>query len=185
MFVLRYIVNPYELTKPRIDAMSCVLSVFGFGGLVIGAGMASLYGWLSVACLGSLVVGTVCLIFYVRRQLVLESPVLNMRVFNIRGFTIGTLCVMLAFGITMSSMYLMPQFVQRGMLIAVAVTGLLLLPGGCVNAIFSLIGGRLYDRMGARGPVLCGFALVLVGVALLLTTDENTSIAFLILCHVV
>ena len=89
----------------------------------------------------------------------METPVLNMKVFRIQGFRIGAMLVMIDFGITLSAMYLMPQFVQNGLMIPVAATGMILLPGGVMNAVISLISGRLYDKIGAKIPALCGFLL--------------------------
>ena len=49
-------------------------------------------------------------------------------------------------------MYLLPQFIQNAMLLPVAMTGIIMLPGGLVNAIVSAISGRMYDNIGAKGP---------------------------------
>ena len=185
IFAAKFMVNPYELTKPKIDIISCLSSVVGFGGLVVGVGLASVYGWLSVAVIAFIAVGLLCIAFYVKRQLGMENPVLNMRAFKIRGFRIGAILVMLDFGITMSSMFLMPQYVQNGLLLPVALTGLILLPGGLMNAVFSLIAGNLYDKIGAKPPVMIGFILSAVGAVLLLFTTTSTAVWFVILCHVV
>ena len=61
LFAIKFEVNPYELTKPRIDAISVITSCFGFGGIVLGAGMVSLFGFTSAPVLGSFAVGIVCL----------------------------------------------------------------------------------------------------------------------------
>ncbi len=183
VFAAKFMVNPYELTKPAIDALSCVLSVIGFGGLVIGVGLASSYGWLSAPVLISLILGIVCIELYVRRQLQMETPVLNMNAFKNPGFRVGAICVMLAFGITMSAMYLMPQYMQNGLLLDITLVGIVLFPGGCMNAVFSLISGKLYDKIGPKGPAVCGFLLSAVGAALLLTTTPETATWFVILCH--
>lgn len=185
VFVTKFMINPYELTKPKIDILSCVTSAIGFGSLVVGVGLASIYGWLSVPVLGFLALGIVCLVVYVKRQLSMENPVLNMRAFSISGFRTGTILVMLNFGITLSAMYLMPQYIQNGLGISVALTGIVLLPGGIMNAVFSLISGRLYDKIGARIPALCGFFLSAIGTALLLTTSTDTPIWLVILCHII
>lgn len=185
VFAAKFVVSPYALTKPKIDALSCVTSAVGFGGLVIGVGLASSYGWLSAPVLICLVVGIACIAFYVRRQLQMEKPVLNMHAFQIPGFRKGTILVMLTFGITMSSMFLMPQYVQNGLLIPVAMAGIALLPGGLMNAIFSLISGRLYDKIGAKAPAVCGFLLATIGTVMLLLADANSSIWYVILCHMI
>ena len=184
-FSVKFMVSPYALTKPAIDVPSCVASAIGFGGLVVGVGLASQYGWLSVPVLLLLAVGMVCIVAYVRRQLTMKSPVLNLNAFRISGFRTGTILVMLDFGITLSAMFLMPQYIQRGLLLPVALTGVVLLPGGLMNAVFSLISGKLYDKIGTKPLVLSGFVLSALGVALLLMTSTKTSTAFVILCHMI
>ena len=185
VFAWKFEVNPFKLTKPAIDAPSVALSVVGFGGVVFGAGMASSYGWTSPVVLAALVAGLVCLALYVRRQLSMEVPVIDMRIFSHQGFRVGAVCMMVNFGITLSAMYILPQFYQNGMLLAVAVTGVVMLPGGIVNALVSMISGRIYDRIGARGPVICGFGLSIVGATALIFVTPESSLAYVVACHVV
>lgn len=92
---------------------------------------------------------------------------------------------MLDFGIIMSSMFLMPQYIQNGLLLPVALTGIILLPGGTMNAVVSLFAGKLYDKIGAKLPVMLGFLFSAIGTTLLLFTTTRTPIWFVILCHVI
>lgn len=185
VFAWKFEVNPFKLTKPAIDAPSVALSVVGFGGVVFGAGMASSYGWTSPVVLGALVAGIACLALYARRQLSMEVPVIDMRIFSHQGFRVGAVCMMVNFGITLSAMYVLPQFYQSGMLLAVAVTGVVMLPGGIVNALVSMISGRIYDRIGARGPAICGFGLSIVGATALLFVTPESPLAYVVACHAV
>lgn len=184
VFTLKFQVNPYELSKPRIDAVSVLTSVLGFGGLVLGVGMASLYGWASAPTLVSLAIGVIALFVYAKRQLNMETPVIDLRVFTIPGFRVGALCVMLNFGITLSAMYILPQFYQNSMMLAVSFAGLIMLPGGIINAIVSMLSGRIYDAIGARIPALCGFVLSVVACVLLMLTTPESSLAYVIVCHI-
>lgn len=183
-FTLKFQVNPYELTRPSIDAISVVTSVAGFGGVVLGVGMASLYGWGSLPTIVPLVVGIVALAVYAKRQLSMETPVIDLRVFTIGGFRTGALCVMLNFGITLSAMYVLPQYYQNGMGLAVSIAGLVMLPGGIVNAIVSMLSGRVYDRIGARIPALIGFALSCVACIALIFAQASSPLAYVIACHI-
>lgn len=184
-FALKFEVDPYKLTKPRIDATSVVSSCLGFGGIVFGVGSASLFGWLSAPVVVALVVGVACLAVYVRRQLSMDAPVLDLHAFSFGGFRVGAVCVMLNFGITLSAMYVLPQFFQNGMLVAVALTGIVMLPGGIVNALVSMAAGNIFDRIGARIPALAGFALSAVGAAALLFVTPESSLAYVVACHIV
>lgn len=185
LFTLKFMVNPYTLTKPHIDVVSCVTSCLGFGGIVLGVGLASSLGWSSPEVLGSLLIGVLALAIYGKRQLTMTQPVLNLHAFKIRQFAVGTALMTLNFGITLSAMYLFPQYLQQGAGYAVAVTGMIMLPGGIVNALVSLFAGRLYDRIGAWLPTKLGFGLSILGAVLLLLANENSSIAYIICCHIV
>lgn len=185
VFALRYMVSPYAITRPNIDVPSAAASVLGFGGIVLGAGVASIFGWASAPTLAALACGVAGVVVYVRRQLSLDEPIIDLHVFSNRGFTLGALCVMVNFGITLSAMYILPQFYQNVLMLDVAFAGIVMLPGGIVNAAVSTVAGKIYDRIGARKPALVGFALSAVGSALLLTAGFGTSLAFVMACHVV
>lgn len=184
-FASKFLVDPYELTRPSVDALSCVLSCIGFGGLVLGVGLASSYGWASAQVLAPLACGIVALVWYARRQLMIDVPIINVRIFGIRGFVLGGAAMMINFGITLSAMFLLPQFIQNAMGVAVAMTGIIMLPGGIVNAIVSMLAGRLYDRVGARIPARIGFALSIAGSIMLLLAMESSTIAYVIVAHIV
>lgn len=70
---------------------------------------------------------------------------------------------MIDFGIILSAMYLLPQFIQNGLSIAVALTRIIMLPGGIINALTSAIAGRLYDSHGAKKPTILGIIIALIG----------------------
>lgn len=177
--------NVSQITKPKVDWLSIVLSIIAFSGLIAGASFASEMGWLSVPVLASLIVGISALVFYVRRQLKLNVPVLNMRVFRHRNFTLGAILVMIDFGIILSAMYLLPQYLQNGLLVAVALTGIIMLPGGVINAATSALTGRMYDSFGAKWPARIGFAVAFVGAVMLALVTTHSAIWYVILAHII
>ncbi|MCX2455762.1 DHA2 family efflux MFS transporter permease subunit [Lacticaseibacillus nasuensis] len=177
--------NIYPQTGQKIDWLSILESTVGFGGIVIGTSMASDAGWLALPVLFALIVGIIGLVAYALRQLHTETPMLNLRVFNNRAFTTGTLLVMLDFGVILAAMYLLPSYLQRTMGLPVAMTGLIMLPGGVVNAAVSAIAGRSYDRYGAKWLTRIGFIIAMVGVVLLLATNAHSSLVQVIAGHVI
>ncbi len=177
--------NVNEITKPKIDYLSIILSIFAFSGLIGGASFASRSGWLSLNVLVPFIIGIIALIFYVRRQLKLDTPVLNVRVFHHRNFTLGAILIMVDFGIILSAMYLLPQYLQNGLLVAVALTGIIMLPGGLINAITSAFAGRLYDNFGAKWPARIGFAIAFIGALMLALVTNHSAIWYVILAHII
>ncbi len=184
-FAVKFQPSPYELTRPEIDALSVASSVLGFGGVVLGVGMSSSFGWGSAPVVASLAVGAIALVVYVRRQLSMKIPVIDLRVFSHDGFRVGALAVTLNFSIMLSAMYVLPQFYQNAMLIAVGMAGLLMLPGGVVNAFVSMMAGRIYDRIGARKPAVAGFGISILACVMLLFITPDSPIAYVVACHIV
>ncbi|EAK3904392.1 MFS transporter, partial [Campylobacter jejuni] len=146
-------------------------SIIGFSTLVMGVSFASEFGFDSLIVLALLVIAIITLFFYTKRQLTLTEPILNLRIFKLRDFSVGASLVMIDFAIILSAMYLLPQYIQNGLLLPVALTGIIMLPGGIVNAIVSAIAGRLYDKNGATTPVQIGFTLALIGAVMLAFTS--------------
>lgn len=185
VFAVMALENVGQLTKPHVDILSVLESIIGCSGIVVGASLASRAGWLSWPVLTSLIVGLVVLIAYAHRQLHLDKPILNLHVFRIPAFAIGSSLVMLDFAIILSAMYLLPMYLQNGLLVPVALTGMVMLPGGVVNAIVSAIAGRMYDSFGARKPAMVGFLIALVGAVMLFFTSTSTALSYVIAAHVI
>jgi len=184
-FALTSLKNVAKVTRPKVDFLSIILSMVGFGSLVVGVSLASDHGWISAPVIGAIVLGIVVLAWYAHRQLTMENPILNLKAFAIPGFRVGAILVMVNFGIILSAMYLLPMYIQNGALIPVAMTGLVMLPGGVVNAVVSALSGRLYDQVGARNPAMIGFLISMVGALLLAFTTTGSAVWYIILAHVV
>lgn len=185
IFTLTSMENVYHQTQTPVDWLSIVESSIGFAGIVVGTTMASDAGWLSLEVGLALLVGVIGLVLYARRQLSLTNPMLNLRVFANKQFTVGTLLVMLDFGVILASMYLLPMYLQRVMGLPVAMTGLVMLPGGIVNAAVSAIAGRMYDSHGAKWLSRGGFVIAILGVLILLNSGAQSPLWWIILGHVV
>ncbi|GEO70163.1 DHA2 family efflux MFS transporter permease subunit [Levilactobacillus acidifarinae] len=185
VFAVISLKNIAPVTRPKIDFLSILLSMVGFGSLVVGVSLASDHGWGSAVVLGSLVLGILVLAWYTHRQLTMEHPILNLRAFAIPGFRVGASLVMINFGIILSAMYLLPMYIQKGLLVPVALTGIIMFPGGLVNAFVSAVSGRLYDQIGARMPAMLGFIISMVGALMLALTTTHSAIWYVILAHIV
>src|SRR5690606_34469831 len=112
---LKYLKNVTDVTKPRIDLLSVLLSTIGFGGVVFGfskAGEGS-EGWSSMVVIISIAIGLVALLFFILRQN-MSNPMLNLRVFKYPMYVIGMLLIMSCMLISMSSTIILPMFLQTG-----------------------------------------------------------------------
>jgi DHA2 family lincomycin resistance protein-like MFS transporter len=88
---------------------------------------------------------------------------------------------MVDFGIILSAMYLLPQFIQNGLSLAAALTGMIMLPGGIINALTSALAGRIYDEYGAKKPAVLGFIIAFIGAL----ASPSASIWYIILSQII
>jgi DHA2 family lincomycin resistance protein-like MFS transporter len=181
----RYLPNVGNVTKPKVDSFSILLSALGFGGLVTAASLAGNAGWGSLEVIGTLIIALVLLAWYIRRQVVSSTPILNFNIFANKQFTTGTLLVMLNFAIILSSMYLLPMFWQNGLAIPVALTGIVMLPGGVINAVVSAIAGRFSDLVSPKLLILLGYGTTIIGLILLMLTRATSPMWYVIIGHIV
>jgi DHA2 family lincomycin resistance protein-like MFS transporter len=116
----KYLTNIGEAEKTKLDALSVVLTVPAFGGLVyglsqIGGGHGGQAG-PGPAAIGALVIGVAGLAAFVLRQLRLqkaEAPLLDLRAFKFRMFTVSVLLMVVAMMALFGGVILLPLYMQE------------------------------------------------------------------------
>lgn len=185
-FGMKYLENVTEVRKQRIDILSAILSTVGFGSIVFGfshAGEAG-EGWSSPLVLTLIIIGVIALVLFVLRQNT-EQPLLNLRVFKYPMFVIGTSLVMMCMVIFMSTMIVLPMFLQTGAGLSVLVTGLILLPGSVLNGVLQMVAGRLFDKYGPRWVVLPGLIIVMLVLWFITSLTPASSIGLIVALHMI
>ncbi|GAA0349316.1 DHA2 family efflux MFS transporter permease subunit [Oceanobacillus sp. FSL W7-1281] len=160
----------------KLDVLSIILSSLGFGGLLYGFSSAgdSEMGWSHPAVYITLIVGVISIVALILRQLRMEDPMLEFRIFRYPMFALSSaISVVLAMAL-FSGMILIPLYVQTVRGFTPLEAGLLMLPGALVMGIMSPITGRLFDKFGARTLTLVG--LVITGVTTYFFTQLDLEI---------
>lgn len=163
LFAAAKIVNVTEITKPKIDVVSILLSTIGFGGVIYALSSMAEASISSPQVWAPLLAGVIALVLFGIRQMTMEQPMINLRVFKYPMFTLGTLMMFLSILVILSTAILLPLYLKGALLVSAAVAGLLLLPGNAVNVVLSPIVGTLFDKFGPRVFVITGSAIVLLG----------------------
>ncbi len=100
---------------------------------------------------------------------------LNLRVFKFSCYSLGTT---VNFATTLglfSAMFLLPVFLQNLRGLGSFATGLLIIPQAVGSIFGTTIGGRIYDKVGPRIPVIAGLIIVGIFTLRLTTLDVTTS----------
>lgn len=181
-FIFGYVTlqNMTQLTHPNFDVISVIETTLGFGGLLYGFSVAGQLGWTHPVVYVTLILSIVILILFVLRQLRLETPLLEFRVFKYRNFTISMMLIILMFMLFIGSMTILPIFMQNTLHWSPLLSGLILLPGGLVMGLLSPVMGKVFDKMGGRSLSILGMSIILIGALLLAQIHVSTPILYII-----
>ncbi|MBM7644511.1 EmrB/QacA subfamily drug resistance transporter [Scopulibacillus daqui] len=171
--------NVTELTYPKVDILSIILSSFGFGGLLYGFTSAGNYGWGNIATILTLTIGVIALVLFIFRQLRLEHPMLEFRVFKYFIFTLTTLIGMIGFMGLIGIETLIPLYMQNMRGYTAMASGLAILPGALIMGLMSPITGRIFDKVGARWLTIIGLIIVTLSTVPFANLTTTTSFAFI------
>ncbi|MFD7135120.1 MFS transporter [Streptomyces sp. NPDC059894] len=155
------------------DLPSVVLSLAGVIGVVYAVKEAATHGptWDALA-VGAL--GAAALHGFVRRQLTLPAPLLDVRLFRNRGFSGAVLADLLTVLGLSGLVFFLSQYLQlvqgRGPLEA----GLAELPAAIGAVAAGLVAGRAARRFSVRAVVCGGLAAVGLALAALTVLDRST-----------
>ncbi|MFD0677027.1 MULTISPECIES: MDR family MFS transporter [unclassified Paenibacillus] len=176
--------NVSEVTKPRVDFLSIVLSTIGFGGIVYGFSSAGEHGWSEPAVIWTIAAGGVALLLFVWRQLILKQPVMDLRAFKYPTFALVAVLLFVLMMTFFSSAIMLPMFMQGVLLITAFKSGLILLPGGIINGFMAPVSGKLFDKFGPRVLVIPGLVIAVISLWQFTRFNETTSTGFLVAIHI-
>ncbi|MFE2586253.1 MFS transporter [Streptomyces sp. NPDC059378] len=160
------------------DLISVVLSLVGMIGVVYAVKEAATHGltWQTAA---AGVLGAAALYGFVRRQLTLPAPLLDMRLFRGRGFSGAVLADLLTVLGLSGLVFFLSQFLQlvqgRGPFEA----GLAELPAAVGAVAAGLVAGHAARRFSVRAVVSGGLAAVGLALGALTLLDRSTDYLFL------
>ncbi|MDM5340668.1 DHA2 family efflux MFS transporter permease subunit [Fictibacillus enclensis] len=171
--------NVTEVTKPKVDVLSIILSSLGFGGLLYGFTSAGNNGWTAQMTIISLALGALALVLFITRQLRMNHPMLEFRVFTKGIFPFTVMIGAITFMGLIGSETIIPLFMQNMRGFSAFEAGLALLPGALISGLMSPITGRIFDRIGARWLAFTGLVII-TGTSLGLSfLDPSTSFMYI------
>ncbi|WP_269205376.1 MFS transporter [Streptococcus equi] len=110
-----------------------------------------------------------------KRQLQLEKPFLDIRVFRNKQFTLTTIAIALTMMAMIGVEMMLPLYLQNVRGLSPLNSGMVLLPGALIMGLISPVSGRIYDKIGARYLALLGFTILAAATLPFVFLNENTS----------
>lgn len=161
-------------TKPaaELDILGMLLAPVAFSSLAYGVSAGGLSG-TSFNALMWLLTGIIILILFIMVELKHKHPILELKVFYSPRFTIG-IVVKWLFQITMGAiLFLIPVYLQQVKGLSAFAVGKTMVPLAITCAVFMLIGGGLFDKIGVRPIAIVGLSFIATGAFLLSRTPSS------------
>ena len=101
-----------DADPPALDIGGAVFSLLAVSATVFGIIEGSDRGWTETSTVGALILGVVALFAFVAWELRVAKPMLDPRLFKSRGFSAGTLTVLVQFFASFGFFYVAIQYLQ-------------------------------------------------------------------------
>jgi EmrB/QacA subfamily drug resistance transporter len=159
-----------------LDLPGALLSIVGLGSLVYGIIEGPIHGWRSTDSLLTFGLAIVVLGLFGWRELTARHPMLDLRLFRDRRFSVAsggmTLCFFAMFG----SFFLVSQYFQLVLGYSPLISGLFQLPMALLMMTMAPQAPALVARFGAHRVVPAGLTSVAIGLTLFSQMDVGSSI---------
>ncbi|PKN18731.1 MAG: MFS transporter [Deltaproteobacteria bacterium HGW-Deltaproteobacteria-6] len=163
----------FDLTGSFLYAIALFALMYGFSQLPSVAGGALI------------VIGMICFIFFIRRQLKKPFPLLNIHLFmDNRIFAFSNLAALINYCATFAVTFLLSLYLQHVKMMTPSQTGIVLVIEPLMQAVFSPLAGRLSDRYEPRIISSIGMAMTVIGLFALIFIAAGTSIHYILMCLV-
>jgi EmrB/QacA subfamily drug resistance transporter len=170
-----------EARGERFDWTGSVLYGAGLAGVIYGfSTLSSSHG---AACL---VAGTVLFALFIRHERRHASPVFDVRLLSgNRVFRLSLLAALVNYAATSGIAFMLSLYLQFVRGLDARHAGLVLISQACVQSLWSLVSGRLSDRLSAARLATVGMAISAAGLAGLVFIDETTPFGVIVALLVV
>lgn len=172
-----------QLSNPSIDVLSALLSTIGFGSLLYGFSSVGNDGWGSAKVISFLVVGVIVIGLFVWRQLHLEHPFLELRVFKSPTFTIAAILSGVVNMAMVGAEMVLPLYIQNIRGESAFHSGLMLLPGALIMGLMMPITGAIFDKHGAKRLAIGGMLILTAATLPFAFLTQETPIAMIVILY--
>jgi len=153
--------------KPRLDAGGFALSSLGLAALVWALIEAPSRGWTDAMILGGFAFSALALAAFVRWELRIREPMLDVRLFRNRRFSAASGSITLAFFALFGTMFFLTQYLQLVLGYGAFESGVRLMPVAAGLIVGGPLSAKLAERVGTKRVVAAGLMFVGAGLALL------------------
>jgi len=155
----------YGAQMGRLDVAGAFLSALGLGGLVFAVIEGDNLGWGHPVVLSALTAGIFGTLTFIHRELKVQSPLFDLRVFKDPRVVGGALAMAIVYFTFNGTQLLLPQYLVSVLNFSSLHVGLIMAPYGLMLLVLSPKSHALIERFGQRAMLT--FSLIFMALGLL------------------
>ncbi|HEX3836286.1 MAG TPA: DHA2 family efflux MFS transporter permease subunit [Steroidobacteraceae bacterium] len=143
-----------------IDAIGLALLMTWVGSLQVMLDKGKDLDWFNspqIVCLALLAVAA--FVYFLIWEIHAEHPIVDLSLFKGRNFWVGTLCMLLAYGVFFGNLVLLPLWLQQYLGYSATNAGIILAPVGLLAVFVTPLVAKLINRMDVRVIVTASFTI--------------------------
>ncbi|ORX85696.1 MFS general substrate transporter [Anaeromyces robustus] len=153
--------NIIHQENSKLDILSVILGILGYGGISFGLGNTGTYGFGSRLVIISLIIGIICLILFFIWEATCKNPMVSLKNMGRPYFILNVFLSTVNCSTLLGWLAILPFVIQNALGKSVSIGGLALLPGGIINALLNVFAGRIYDKYRFKyAPI--GFLIIIL-----------------------
>lgn len=165
-FTTAFVPHSVEHTEAGFDVAGSLLSVVAVGGLVLAFHEGPEQGWTAPITVAAIAAGLAASAAFVAVELRRDNPLLDVRIFAIRGLAAGSVNLFVVFAVMFSLFLVLVQYLQAvlGYSALKAASGLL--PMAIMMMPLSTVAPTIAERFGFRRTLVTGMLAMAGGLIL-------------------
>ncbi|HEY9558518.1 MAG TPA: MFS transporter, partial [Acidimicrobiales bacterium] len=162
-----FVPNSVEHAEAGFDVLGSLLAVAAVGGLVLALHEGPEQGWTAVITIVAFAVGLASTVAFVVVERRTPHPLLDVRVFGIRGLASGSLNLFVVFAVMFSLFLVLVQYLQAVLGYTALAAAAALLPMAAMMLPLSTVAPSIAERVGFRRTLVIGTLTMAVGLVTL------------------
>jgi len=162
--IVRFMQLPHERREVKVDVLGMVVLSGALVAILLATSLGgTTFGWASPQILGLYTAGAVLTALFIAIELRVPEPVLPLRLFRNRQFTLSNLAAFFLAMVMFGVMIYLPVYAQGVLGVGATASGLILMPLNVAQIVMGIVTGLLITRTG-RYKEFMVLGVVILGV---------------------